>query len=101
MKKFAHALMWVLMEVFGLQQSQLLCDPNEHDGRFLLTEILETGNMGHQDKRVDKSKLQTAFGRYCFNMKRDAQMVRICPHEALWEPFWGIYQFCWRKLKRL
>lgn len=101
MKKFAHALMWVLMEVFGLQQSQLLCDHNEHDGRFLLAEILETGNMGHQDKRVDKSKLQTAFGRYCFNMKRDAQMVRICPHEALWEPFWGIYQFCWRKLKRL
>lgn len=101
MKRFAEATMWVMKEVFGLDDNYLLCKPNEEYGRFLLDEVMQTGNMGHADERVDHRQLQSAVGRYLFNLKRDIRIIKICPHEALWEPLWGIYQFTWCKLTQL
>ena len=101
MKRFAEATMWMMKEIFGLDDKYLLCEPNEEYGRFLLDEVMQTGNMGHSDKRIDPQKLQSAVGRYVFNLKRDIRILRICPHEALWEPFWGICQFVWCKLTQL
>ncbi len=101
MKRFAEAIMWVMKEVFCLDERNLLCEPNEKFGRFLLDEVMETGNMGHADERVDKKQLQSAGGRYLNNLKRDIRIVKICPHEALWEPLWGIYQYAWCKLTKL
>lgn len=101
MKRFTEAMMWIMNEVFGLDERHLLCEPNEEYGRFLLDEIMETGNMGHADERVDKKQLQSAVGRYLNNLKRDRRIMKICPHEALWEPLWGIYQFAWCKLTQI
>lgn len=98
MKRFAEAAMWMMKEVFGLDKQFLLCEPNEEYGRFLLDEVLQTGNMGHTDERVDKKKLQNAFGRFVLNLKRDYSIFKVCPHEALWEPLWGVYQFVWCKV---
>ncbi len=58
---------------------------------------MQTGNMGHGDERVDKKQLQSAKSRYLSNLKRDIRIMKICPHEALWEPIWGVYQFAWCK----
>lgn len=101
MKRFAEATMWMMKEIFGLEDKYLLCEPNEEYGRFLLDEIMQTGNMGHADERVNHRQLQTAVGRCLFNLKRDIRIIKICPHEALWEPLWGIYQFAWCKLTQL
>lgn len=101
MKRFAEATMWVMKEIFGLEDKYLLCKPNEEYGRFLLDEVMQTGNMGHADERVDHRQLQSAMGRYLFNLKRDIRIIKICPHEALWEPLWGIYQFAWCKLTKM
>lgn len=101
MKRFAKAMMWMMKDVFGLDEQYLICEPNEKSGRFLLDEVMETGNMGHSDGRVDKRQLRSASGRYLNNLKRDIRIVKICPHEALWEPFWGIYQFVWCKLTNM
>lgn len=101
MKRFVEAMMWMMKEIFGLEEKYLLCDPNEEYGRFLLDEVMQTGNMGHADERVDHKQLQSALGRYLFNLKRDIKIIKICPYEALWEPMWGIYQFTWCKLTQL
>lgn len=101
MKRFAEATMWVMKEIFGLEDKYLLCEPNEEYGRFLLDEVMQTGNMGHADERVDHRQLQSAIGRYLFNLKRDIRIIKICPHEALWEPIWGIFQFAWCRLTQL
>ena len=100
MSRFAQAMMWVMKEVFGLKDEDLLCEPNEAYGRFLLDEVLMTGNMGHGDERVDHRQFRTAFGRYRYNLRRAMRIVKICPHEALWGPFWGIYQFTWCRVTR-
>ena len=101
MKRFAKAMMWMMKDVFGLDEKYLLCEQDETYGRFLLDEVMQTGNMGHADERVDKKQLQSACGRYLNNLKRDIRILKICPHEALWEPLWGIYQFAWCKLTQL
>lgn len=95
MKRFACAVMWMMDKLFGLDKRYFLCEPNEEYGRFLLDEVMQTGNMGQADERVDKNQYNTAIGRYLSNLRRDIRMVKICPHEALWEPFWGFYQFTW------
>ena len=101
MKRFAKAMMWMMKDVFGLDEKYLLCKPDETYGRFLLDEVMQTGNMGHADDRVDKNQLQSAGGRYLNNLIRDIRIAKICPHEALWEPLWGIYQFVWCKLTKM
>lgn len=98
MASFAAALMWVCVLVLGMDRKMCICDPNEEDGRFLLAEVLMTGNMGHQDERVDHKKLQSALGRYLYNIKCDWQIMRIAPSFELWEPVWGIYQYTWVKI---
>lgn len=97
MKRFAHALMWVMKEILGLEEEYLICEPHEQDGHFLLSEIMQTGNMGHADERVDRSKLNSALGRYIYNFKRDLHVMRICPHEALWEPLFNLVLYMRRK----
>lgn len=101
MKRFTAAMMWLCKEVFMMPEDNCLCKPNEKYGRFLLSEVMLTGNMGHQDKRVDQKKLRSAFGRYLHNIKRDWQVIRIAPSYALWEPIWGIYQFTWVRIMNL
>ena len=51
MFKFTSAVMWVLMEAFGFNKEFLPCKPNQKEDRFLLSEILKAGNLGHYDVR--------------------------------------------------
>ena len=106
MERFARALAWVIGYVFdddldspsfmkGLGEGSFV--PDEKEGRFLLSEIMQTGNMGHADERVDRSKLNSALGRYIYNFKRDLHVMRICPHEALWEPWFNLVLYMRRK----
>ena len=57
--RFAAALMWVLGRVLRLQYDKMLWTPNEKDGKFLLREIMQSGNFGKHDDRqrnIYKSK---------------------------------------------
>ena len=50
--RFARAMMWLLHERFGLKEDKLMaCGTDEKEGRFLLNEIMLTGNFGQSDER--------------------------------------------------
>lgn len=65
MFKFTSAVMWVLMEAFGFNKEFLPCKPNQKEDRFLLSEILKAGNLGHYDIRenhvIYESRISTFF----------------------------------------
>lgn len=46
LRRIAGALMWLLCEAFGLDESLMLCKPDEFRGEWLLREIVRGGNFG-------------------------------------------------------
>ncbi len=100
MGRFARGLMWVLQYVFGLETRFLITAPNEKEGRFIINEIMQTGNMGHSDQR-NWGSLATPLSRFFHNLKRDFYMARHYPHEAVWQPFFSLWLYFWRLSKGL
>lgn len=100
MFRFACGLMWVLEEYFGLDKEFQLLPSDEREGRFILQEVLRTGNMGHSDTRNWGSK-ESAFSRFFLNLRRDFYLIRHFPHETFWQPFFSIYSYIWRLTKGL
>lgn len=100
MARFAAGLMWVLQHYFGLEEEYKLLLPNEKEGRFIIREVMQTGNMGHSDTR-NWGSTQTPISRFFFNLKRDIYLAKHYPHEALWQPLFSLWLYFWRWSKGL
>lgn len=100
MGRFAAGLMWVLREYFGLGEQYLLMAPDEKEGRFIIQEVMLTGNMGHSDTR-NWGSMKTPLSRFFLNLRRDFYMAKHYPHEAIWQPFFSIWLYFWRLSKGL
>lgn len=91
--RFAEAMMWVLHTVLGLEEKYLLCGMNEKEGRFVLSEIIQTGNFGYSDTRFkEMSKLRRMA-------KHDVHLLLHYPSEVIWTPIWLIYHKIWKWYK--
>ncbi len=95
--RFAGALMHVLHEVFGMAQELMLCDSNEKDGKFLLNEIMQAGNFGHQDERNKKFDMGSYYQNFFGIIGRNIAYFRFAPWDWLMSPIWRVYHFAWRK----
>ena len=92
--QIAGAVMYIMREVFALEEQYLLVPADERRGQFLLNEVLEGGNFGWYDGRVshDQGRLSKNIRRF----KRDIRLLKYFPSECLWEPVFRIYHFAWR-----
>lgn len=98
LNRFASALMWVLVHVFGLKVEQALWAPCEKDGRLLLDEILLSGNFGHTDDRA--KDIQTSrWKAFRFVNGKTFRFWRFDHWAWFWSPVWRVYHFLWRKMK--
>ena len=94
MERFASAVMWVLGYVFGMEREYMLCEPNEKEGRFILDEIMQTGNFGHRDSRyIGNSKVKRMS-------KHGLHLLMHYPSEVLWTPVWLVYHRLWKSNKK-
>ena len=97
MTKFAAALMWIMREIFNLEDDYLLCGPDEKEGKFLLDEIMQSGNFGLYDERVKAvggfSKLRALTTR----LQRAPYLIKHYPTEVMWAPLWMAYHFVWKR----
>lgn len=98
LERFASALMWVLGHVFGLPEEQMPWKPNEKDGRFLLEEIMQSGNFGKQDER-QRGLYDSKWNSFWMVHMKTFRMWRFDHWAWLWSPIWRIKGFVWRKLK--
>ena len=93
--EFAGAVMYIMKEVFGLEDNRLIVPPDVKRGRLVLKEALEAGNFGQYDKRNWFG--HSALGHNLQRLYRDMRLVRYFPEEALSEPFFRTWHFFWRK----
>lgn len=84
--KFAGAVMYVLHEVFGLEEDMMIVPINEKEGMFLLDEIMRGGNFGQYDDRLGDKTGEGKVHRYFRMSLRNMRFVRHYPSEALCEP---------------
>ena len=96
LKRFAGALMWVLKTQFLLEKEYLICNPNKKEGRFLLNEIMKSGNFGQLDERY-RYKRMFKLKRM---IRRGCHLLIHYPSEVLWSPIWIVYHFFWKLIKK-
>lgn len=105
LERFASALIWVMgfafygkgNELSSLSFELLGVEPNEKDGRFLLDEIMQSGNFGHDDDRYN-FKDMNAMQSFCRITKKNISYLRFAPFDWFWGPLWRIYHFAVRKV---
>ncbi len=103
MRRFASALMYVLQEMFGMEEGELLCRPSHKHGTFLLDEMMAAGNFGHYDERmkvleVKKGRLSYQLQRAQRRFSRNLRFLTTYPAEVICEPVARVWHFAWRKL---
>lgn len=94
---FAGALMYVLGEVFGLDEKYMICPPDACRGADFLEEVLRAGNFGKYDERNAHSSGEGLAGRAWRRLARLAGMAEAYPREALSAPGFKVWQYFWRK----
>jgi len=95
--RISGAVSWMLSVELGLPQTSLVTPPNELYGKQLMREMIAGGNFGKYDDRllsgVSHSKLMANLQR----LLRDARMMVYYPSECLWEPWFRLWHWMWRK----
>jgi len=95
----ASAVMYVEHEVFGLERRYFVVPVDERRGKFLLNEIMLSGNFGFHDERMEKYR-NSQVKKNIQRLVRDVRFALLFPGECLWEPFFRLYHFVWRVLHR-
>ena len=92
--RFAKAVSWILKDVFGLNEENLVTKPDRKRGELLLDEIMQGGNFGQYDQRLSKklSCMSTTLSIVVRNLK----LIWLFPEEAISAPINGVV----RRIKR-
>ena len=70
----------------------MIVEPDEKEGKFVLKEIMHTGNFGKFDKRYNWN-IKTPLKRFIANQKWNVHLITHYPSEILWSPFFNIYRY--------
>ena len=96
MMKFVGATMWVMQEVFGMEDKYLLCKPHEKAGKQLLDEIMMAGNFGKYDARIDRTNHHRLLPRVWNSIKRKFRFIMDYPQEILFDIPMRTYMYIWK-----
>ena len=94
LRKFGGAVMYVMQQVFLLEENLMLCRSNSILGSRLLDSIMAGGNFGkalglkHGRNKLEKGLLQ---------LKHNLQLMLPYANEAMWIPFFQVWHYGWRK----
>ena len=94
--KFTKALMYVLMEIFGIGEKEMIVKPDSRYGSFLLNEIMYAGNFGKYETRYRQTERGFTLARLGVWIRRSARLLAYSPEEILWDPYFKIRNLCWR-----
>lgn len=98
--RFISGIMWVLQRVFGLGMIGMPWIPNQREGEFLLSEIMQSGNFGKQDERFGNASGSKA-GKLTVVSRRTMHLASRYTGEALAAPFYYAWHFLWKRITQL
>lgn len=96
LKKFVGAVMYVLKQVFLLEDDLMLCKPNSVLGIPLLDSIIAGGNFG---KAFGLRHGRNKFEKGLLQWKHNLQLMLPYANEAMWIPAFQVWHYLWRKRK--
>lgn len=98
--RFIAAVMYIMREMFALDENLFLCDPDAKYGPMLLKEIECSGNFGLFDSRNDGIRSENVFVRTSAYFRRIVRFIKIAPSEVLWSPYFKVFHLFWRASHR-
>lgn len=98
MTRFAGAVMYIMQTVFSMSDDYLLLPPKENEGKFLLEEIMLSGNFGHYDVRNNHNKKETSLQTFTRRVTRNFRFIKSYPTEVIWTPIFKIWHYIWRHI---
>lgn len=98
--RFASALMWVMGYVFEpkaldyktSKHSWMICPPSESDGKFLLREIMLSGNFGKLDTR-QKDLYKSKWHSFWTIESKTVRFWRFDHSACFWSPLWRVHSY--------
>lgn len=102
LEKFTGAVMYIMRDILGLEQEYLLVDANEKEGKFLLEEMMKSGDMGKFDTRLSKMHKAKGIGKFIELEKFKARLLLHYPQNVIWMPLHDLYVhfFCIKKYQK-
>lgn len=97
LRKFASAMMWIMGYVFGLEREKMLCEPDEKEGRYILNEVMQNGNMGHHDHRIKRVSKNSKIQSVAASIQHTWHIATHYPSEFLWTPIWIVWHYVWKR----
>ena len=94
--RFAEAMMWILHTQLGLEEQYLICGMNEKEGRFVVNEILQTGNFGQGESRYRYKR----WFKLRHHIAHGGHLLMHYPSEVIWTPIWLVYHKMWKWNKK-
>lgn len=86
---FAGAVMYVMREVFCMDEQYMICPVDEKRGQMLLKLVMQTGNFGHKDEKQKVARSTTA-GSVMYKLRQWWKLLRFYPEETLSAPVWSV-----------
>ena len=100
LKRFAKGIMWIMQTVLGLEKHYLLYEPNEEEGKYILSQIMEGGNFGHHNKRLNTKKNFGKLGAIRKILKHNLNLLGHYTSEVIWAPIWIVFHWSWKRWVR-
>lgn len=94
MEKFAKGLMWVMQKALGMPKEWMLWDPEKKEGEYILKQVMEGGNFGHHDKRLDHKGGKV--GAVKAILTHNLHLLTHYPSDTLWAPVWIVWHKVWK-----
>jgi len=97
LRRFASAMMWIMGYVFGLEREKMLCEPDEKEGKYILNEVMQNGNMGHHDQRIKRVSKNAKIQSVAASLQHTWHLATHYPSEFLWTPIWIVWHYVWKR----
>lgn len=99
LKKFAGAVMYVLKEVCGMDETIFVTELDNRRGTLLLEEIMRSGNFGKYDDRLSGRNEKNLISFNLVALKRQMRFFGYYPMDIFSIPFFKVWHWCWRLWK--